>query len=204
MSILSYNGGCVVAMKGKNCVAIATDLRFGVELQTIATDFERVFEIGPKLYVGLPGLVTDTQTVIQRLKFRVKMYEMREGRPVAPATLSAMIQNLLYERRFGPYFVEPIIAGLDAKGEPYVCGFDLIGCASNPPDFAVSGSCEENLFGMCETLYEEDMSPDQLFEVVSQSLTNAFDRDAKTGWGAVVHIIEPHQVTTRTLKTRQD
>ena len=39
-SILNYNGGCVVAMRGKNCVAIATDLRFGVQGQTIATDFE--------------------------------------------------------------------------------------------------------------------------------------------------------------------
>jgi len=28
MSIMSYNGGAVVAMKGKNCVAIATDRRF--------------------------------------------------------------------------------------------------------------------------------------------------------------------------------
>lgn len=39
-SILNYNGGCVVAMKGKNCVAIACDLRFGVQAQTISTDFE--------------------------------------------------------------------------------------------------------------------------------------------------------------------
>lgn len=27
-------------MKGKNCVAIACDLRFGVQAQTISTDFE--------------------------------------------------------------------------------------------------------------------------------------------------------------------
>ena len=43
----------------------------------IVHSVQRVFEVGPHLYVGLPGLVTDTQTVIQRLQFRVKMYEMR-------------------------------------------------------------------------------------------------------------------------------
>lgn len=38
---MSYNGGGVVAMKGKNCVAIACDLRLGVsQYNTIATDFE--------------------------------------------------------------------------------------------------------------------------------------------------------------------
>lgn len=32
MSIMAYNGGCVVAMKGKDCVAIATDHRFGLQV----------------------------------------------------------------------------------------------------------------------------------------------------------------------------
>jgi 20S proteasome subunit beta 3 len=39
--------------------------------------FQRVFEVGPHLYIGLPGLVTDTQTVAQKLQYRTKMYEMR-------------------------------------------------------------------------------------------------------------------------------
>jgi 20S proteasome alpha/beta subunit len=29
---MAYNGGCVVAMKGKDCVAIATDHRFGIQV----------------------------------------------------------------------------------------------------------------------------------------------------------------------------
>lgn len=33
MSIMAYNGGCVVAMKGKECVAIATDHRFGLQVR---------------------------------------------------------------------------------------------------------------------------------------------------------------------------
>jgi len=48
------------------------------------------------------------------------------------------------------------------------------------------------------------MKPDQLFECISQSVMNAMDRDAISGWGAVVHIIEKDKVTTRTLKTRMD
>lgn len=69
-SILAYNGGAVVAMKGQDCVAIATDKRFGIQAQTVSTNFPKVFQMGPTLYVGLPGLATDTQTVFQRLKFR--------------------------------------------------------------------------------------------------------------------------------------
>lgn len=92
--------------------------------------------------------------------------------------------------RFGPYFIEPIIAGLDPKTfEPYVCNMDLIGCPNEPEDFVVGGTCTEQLYGMCETLWEPDLEPDDLFETISQALISAVDRDAISGWGAVVHIM---------------
>lgn len=55
--------------------------------------------MGPHLYVGLPGLATDTQTVQQRLKFRLNLYELREGRRMNPTVFASMLSNLLYERR---------------------------------------------------------------------------------------------------------
>jgi len=202
---MSYNGAAVVAMKGKNCVAIASDRRFGIQAQTVGMDFQKIFEMGSRLYVGLPGLATDVQTVSQRLKFRLNLYELRENRQIKPKTFLSMVSNLLYERRFGPYFVEPVIAGLDIKtNEPYVASLDLIGCPMETEDFVVSGTCTEQLYGMCESLWEPDMEPEDLFECISQSLLNAVDRDAVSGWGAVVHIIEADKVTTRTLKARMD
>lgn len=46
--------------------------------------------------------------------------------------------------------------------------------------------------------------PDDLFETISQALLNAVDRDALSGWGAHVYIIEKDKVTQRLLKGRQD
>ncbi|CAB3387722.1 Hypothetical predicted protein [Cloeon dipterum] len=192
-------------MKGDNCVAIASDLRFGVQAQTLALDFEKVFPMGPHLYLGLPGLATDTLTVRDRLKFRLNLYELRESRKIHPKTFSALVSNMLYERRFGPYFVEPVIAGLDpVTFEPYVCNMDLIGCINEPEDFVVAGSCTEQLYGMCEALWEPNLKPDDLFETCSQAIVNAFDRDAVSGWGAIVHIIEKDKITSRKIKTRMD
>ena len=63
-------------MAGKNCVAIAADRfeslkkntadvfrRFGIQGQMVSCDFQKVFRLGEKLFVGLPGLATDVQTV---------------------------------------------------------------------------------------------------------------------------------------------
>ena len=63
-SIMSYNGGAVMAMRGKNCVAVAAEpQRFGVQAQMVTTDFQKIFPMGDRLYIGLAGLATDVQTV---------------------------------------------------------------------------------------------------------------------------------------------
>ena len=205
MSIMSYNGGAAIAMKGKNCVAIASDLRFGIQAQTVGMDFEKVFPMSDRLYLGLTGLATDVQTVVQKLAFQLKLYELRENRPISPKTFLSVVSNALYEKRFGPYFIEPVIAGLDPKtSEPFIASCDLIGCPMEPEDFVVTGTCAVQMYGMCEALWQPDMEPDQLFECVSQALLNSVDRDAGSGWGAVVHIVEADKVTTRRLKARMD
>jgi len=112
--------------------------------------------------------------------------------------------SLLYERRFGPYFVGPIIAGLNENNEPYLCALDWIGARRFPDNFVVGGTCTEALYGMCETLWKNDMDPDQLFECAAQCLLSAQDRDALSGWGAVVHVITASEIITRHLKARQD
>ena len=47
---------------------------------------------------------------------------------------------------------------------------DLIGCPNVPEDFVVAGTCAEQLFGMCEALWEPNLEPDDLFETISQAL----------------------------------
>ncbi|KAI8322128.1 N-terminal nucleophile aminohydrolase [Martensiomyces pterosporus] len=204
MSIMEYNGSAVVAMAGKNCVAIAADKRLGQRALTVDTNFQKVFPITDRTYIGLPGLATDVKTLHDRFRLRVNIYRQREERVIEPKTFSNLVSHMLYEHRFGPYFVEPVIAGLDKNNEPFICGMDLIGCPNYAEDFIVSGTASDNLFGMCESLWEPNLGPEELFETISQSLLNAVDRDAMSGWGAVVHIITPDGVITRDLKGRMD
>jgi 20S proteasome subunit beta 3 len=50
-------------MAGDHCVAIASDRRFGIQAQTVATDLQKVFRVHDRLWLGLPGLATDMQTL---------------------------------------------------------------------------------------------------------------------------------------------
>lgn len=204
MSILEYNGAAIIAMTGKNCVGIASDNRMGIQYQTVSMDFKKIFKMSDRLMIGLAGLATDVQTLDQLLRFRTNLYELREEREMTPKVFTNLVSNLLYEKRFGPYFAEPVIAGLDDKGEPHISSMDLIGAQAASDDFCVAGTCEGNLYGMCETLYKPDMDPEELFETLAQALLASVDRDALSGWGGVVHIITKEGVISRELKGRQD
>ncbi|CAO1948649.1 unnamed protein product, partial [Urochloa humidicola] len=204
MSIFEYNGSAVMAMVGKNCFAIASDRRLGVQLQTIATDFQRVFKIHDKLYIGLSGLATDAQTLYQRLVFRHKLYQLREERDMKPETFASLVSALLYEKRFGPYFCQPVIAGLGEDNEPFICTMDCIGAKELAKDFVVSGTASESLYGACESMYKPNMEPDELFETVSQALMASVDRDCLSGWGGYVLIVTPTEVREHVIKGRMD
>lgn len=99
MSILEYNGGAVIAMVGKNCVGICSDLRLGAQAQTIANNFPKTFQISDKLFVGLSGLATDVLSLNQLLKYRSNIYELREDIQLTPSSFTWMLSSLLYEKR---------------------------------------------------------------------------------------------------------
>ena len=83
-----------------------------------------------------------------------------------PQVFANMVASMLYEKRFGPYFVEPIIAGLTQQRttdpdsgevtvsyEPYITAMDLIGAGVDTTDFVVGGTSSEELYGVCEAMY---------------------------------------------------
>lgn len=167
-------------------------------------DAQRVFKMNDKLCIGLTGLMSDITTLDATFRFKLAMYKMRENRDIKPRTFANLVSSTLYGKRFGPYFSEPVIAGLNDDGTPFLCCMDLLGALAITDDFAVSGTCAESLFGTCETFYKPNLGPEELFETISQSLLAALDRDCMSGWGAQVTILTKEGTIVRELDARMD
>eukprot|EP00948_MAST-09A_sp_MAST-9A-sp1_P001663 g1663.t1 len=231
MSALEYNGSALICMVGKECVGIAADRRFGVQQQTVSTNMKRIYSVHDKLFMGLSGLATDVHTLAAKLKASTELYKLRENRDIKPSAFTNMLCSTLYQKRFGPYFIEPLVAGLEPtyhagpaieEGEeqdedeapidykkkvtwtPFISGTDLIGAPVFTEDFCVCGTAEESLFGTCESMFRKDMEPEDLFETLSQCLLSAVDRNCVSGWGGVVYIITPDKIIKRELDARVD
>ncbi|XP_022226593.1 proteasome subunit beta type-3-like [Drosophila obscura] len=201
-------GGCVLAMQGIGCVAIATDHHLGdasAPGQRIAGDFKKVFQVGPRMFVGLTGFVADVNTVWDRIHYRQNLYEIKENRDMSPEAFTTMLSNLLYEYRFGPYHVQAVVAAVNPYSlNPYICSIDLIGAPTKRDSFVFCGNCDKQMHGMCETLWTPNLEPEELFETMSQTLTHSFDRNITTGWGATVYVIEMDKIMERVIDVRKD
>ncbi len=81
-----------------------------------------------------------------------------------PDTFCNLVSSTLYEHRFGfiishliqsrwgPYFVQPIVAGLQ-EGKPVIATYDSIGCMTKNEPIQVGGTAWEMLLGCAETFY---------------------------------------------------
>jgi hypothetical protein len=59
---MDHNGGSVIAMAGKDCVAIASDLRLGAGAMTVAMNFEKVGHDPPPSH----GIINSACTYVRR------------------------------------------------------------------------------------------------------------------------------------------
>ncbi|KAL3803976.1 hypothetical protein ACHAW5_007021 [Stephanodiscus triporus] len=156
-----FNGGSILAMAGRNSVAVAIDSRFGLGMQTISTgddlhnrnvddgtasDDERTAGGGdgnPRIlqlpnsdvllaWTGLYGDgmgFAEEMNVLMARKVRRAQSMGFPGplgggdrsatrRKMSPRAITMLMSHLLYSRRNAPYYVEPVVVGLETVRVP--------------------------------------------------------------------------------------
>jgi len=129
------------------------------------------------------------------MEYKINMYRLRENVDMKPSTFASLVSSTLYEhryilslRRFGPFFVSPIVVGLE-NGKPVVATYDSIGCKTISENFASSGTAYEGLFGVAESYNNPELTPEQLEDTLANILVSGMDRDILSGMSGVVYIM---------------
>lgn len=196
-----------MAMVGEQCIAIATDHRMGGQHHQLVTSVEadeRIFQATPRTLVAIAGLATDVQTMKKHLQFKLNLMRLNEEAEPEPQVVFSLLQNMIYERRFSPWIVNTIVAGITKENKPFIEELCVLGSSSNSDDFVVAGTAQDGLLGCCELFWKPNLGPEDLFESTSQALLAAINRDCWSGNGATVKILTPTKLITRRLKTRMD
>jgi len=200
-SPFDINGGSVLAMAGKDCVAIAVDKRFGVGPQLINSSAKRILKVHGRLLVGVGGFDSDVQTLLEEVASDMTLLRLRSRRPIAPAPFASYLSDFLWKRRL---FVTPVVAGLNADGTPFLCMQDSLGAPVESEDFVVCGTSTDALYGVCEAIYRDGMDVKELFEAASHCLMAAMERDCFGGYGATIHLITKDGIESHDIICRND
>ena len=136
-----FNGGSILAMAGRNSVAIAIDARFGLGFQTISTanldggsfagDTNSRIILLPdsNTLMAWTGLYGDGISFTEEMNILLGRKVRRSNcmgfettnlskEKMSPRAIAMFMSHLLYRRRSAPYYVEPVIVGLESVSVP--------------------------------------------------------------------------------------
>lgn len=133
------NGGTVVAIAGKNYVLIASETRLSTGYSIYTRDQPKLFQLTSKTILGSTGCWCDALTFAKVIEARVKNYLYEHNRPMSTPACAQLISTMLYYKRFFPYYISNIVAGLDEDGRGIVYSYDPVG-HFEAKRFAASGS----------------------------------------------------------------
>ena len=114
----SDNGGSTVAVAGEDFVVVASDTRltnggFGI----LSRNISKMFQLTDESVLAACGCWADVLTLTKLINARIQMYKYSHNRSIKTPSISQMLANMLYAKRFFPYSVRNILAGLDENGK---------------------------------------------------------------------------------------
>lgn len=114
------NGGTVVAVSGKDYSIVASDTRFGLGYAVPARYVSRIMKLTDQVVLASGGMQTDIATLHKMLRIRLVQYKAQHKKDMSLTAVSQMLSNILYYRRFQPYYTFNVLGGIDENGKSFI------------------------------------------------------------------------------------
>ncbi|XP_057381509.1 proteasome subunit beta type-1-like [Daphnia carinata] len=206
------NGGTIVAVAGDDFAIIASDTRLIQGYSILTREQPKLFKLSEQTVLGVSGCWCDVLTFTRTLEARMKMYLHEHLKPMSTPAVAQLVSTMLYHKRFFPYYVSNIVAGLDQDGKGTLYSYDPV------------GHCEKNRYraggaagAMLQPLLDNqvglknmkggvlpDITKEKALMVIKDSFISAAERDTSTGDGVIINIITKSGVEVMHFPLRKD
>lgn len=140
---------------------------------------EKIRPLDDHIGMTIAGSVGDAQALERYIKAELKLYKLKEGKKITVKAASNLVSNLLYARRFYPYYVQLVVGGYDTKPRLYSLAPD--GSVMKENKFYSSGSGSPMAFGVLENGYKDGMNIENGKRLVVNAIKSAVQRDIASG-----------------------
>uniref|UniRef100_A0A1A9X0X2 Proteasome subunit beta n=1 Tax=Glossina brevipalpis TaxID=37001 RepID=A0A1A9X0X2_9MUSC len=209
------NGGSIVAIAGDNFAVVAADSRLSSGYSIHTRNQNKLFQLSSNAVLASTGCWCDTLALTALVKARMQMYEHTHSKTMSTDALAQMLSILMYNRRFFPYYVSNIVAGLNSKGKGVVYSYDPIGHFEKS-NCRAGGSAGTLLQPVLDNQIElknikpdnvdfpKDLTIERAIAIASDAFISATERDIYTGDSVQINIITKNNIEVKELQLRKD
>ncbi len=195
-------GTTTVGLTYKGGVVLATDQRVTLG-RMIMSRVDKVFPVTDNLAITTAGTVSDNQVLLKHMQAEMKLFELENKKSATLETLSSVLQNTVYSgyKRWSPFMIQAIIAGLSRDKNFKLMSFDPSGAAIEDP-YTATGSGMMFALGILQENYKKDMTEKEAIELATRAIYTAIRRDSASGDGIVISVIDNkgyRKVDTKTV-----
>ncbi|XP_034947288.1 proteasome subunit beta type-1 [Chelonus insularis] len=206
------NGGSVVAIAGEDFSIIASETRLSSGYSIYTRNQEKLFTLSDKTVLGCSGCWCDILTFTRILAARMQMYKHEHLKEMSTPAAAQMMSTMLYYKRFFPYYISNILAGLDENGKGCIFSYDPIGhCERNM--YRAGGSSGALLqplldnqvgFKNQEGAEKEPLTQEKALKIIKDVFISATERDILCGDGLTIKIITKDGIKSEYFELRKD
>lgn len=187
MSQMYLPGATTIGIVCKNGVVLASEKRVSYGYTVMSKAGKKVFKIVDHVGAACAGLIADMQILTRQVSAYSKLFELSNGRRISVKAVAKTMSNLLFPRRFFPYFTQTIVGGVDDEG-PGLYILDPIGSIISDK-YAVIGSGANIAVGVLEDSYKENLSLEEGKNMALRAMRSAIARDIASGNGIDILMI---------------
>jgi len=179
MENLAKTGTTTIGLICKDGVLLAAESKASAGYMVVNKEVQKVFQVDDRIGVTIAGMVSDGQQLINLLKAEINLHKLESGEEMKVEAVANLLANIMYARRWYPYFTQVIVGGVDSEGY-HLFSFDPSGSCIKEK-YVSTGSGSPFVYGILEKDFRENMSLEEGKKLIKEAIKSASERDMASG-----------------------
>ncbi|MHA1145698.1 MAG: archaeal proteasome endopeptidase complex subunit beta [Candidatus Helarchaeota archaeon] len=188
-----HTGTTTIAITCKDGVVFGTDRRATEGYYVAHKHVKKVYKIVDHIAMTTAGVVADAQQLVDIMSAECNLYALNHGipnpKPIPVAAAAQLFSNILFERRWFPYYAQSLIGGFDKSGAR-VFSLDPVGSLIEETTVTATGSGTTFAIAVLEDGYKPDMIIKDAITLAIYAVRTAIERDIGSGNGIDIVYID--------------
>jgi|EP00161_Ancyromonas_sigmoides_P008077 20S proteasome subunit beta 6 len=211
------NGGTCMGLAGtgpdgSHYAILAADTRLSDGYNIRSRTVSKLFKLTDRCVLSTSGMQADIATLVKTLEARLVMFKHQHGYDMPTVSVAQMLSNILYSRRFFPFYTFNVLGGLDADGVGCVFAYDAIGSFERG-QCSVSGTGKSLIQPVLDNQISENnqlvrraapLDCAGAFDLLKDAFASAGERDIYTGDTVEAYVLTAEGIRLETFELKKD